>query len=151
MEHEDLIDNLDDKCGMKITNFLQSIQSESKPSNTGERPNPYWCPQFGNNLLKIAKHFPLWTAVMSASITSSACSEEYFKELKQFVFKDTKCIRVDKFFVTHIKSLAGAVKILQASNLYATPNKLDDFDDNIDLNKSNVRFYVSHQIIMTLP
>lgn len=41
MEHEDLIDNLDDKCGMKITNFLQSIQSESKPSNTNERPNPY--------------------------------------------------------------------------------------------------------------
>lgn len=59
MEHEDLIDNLDDKCSIKITNFLQFIQSESKPSNTGERPNPYWCPQFGNNLLKIAKHFPL--------------------------------------------------------------------------------------------
>lgn len=46
-------------------------------------------------------------------------------------------MRVDKFLVTHIKSLAGAVKILQANNLYATSNKLDDFDD---LNKSNIRF-----------
>jgi len=55
---------------------LQSIKSEGKPSDTGKRPNPHWCPQFGSNLLKLVKHFPLWTAVMSTSVASSACSEE---------------------------------------------------------------------------
>lgn len=57
---------------------------------------------------------------MSARVASSACSEEYFRELKQLVFKGAKCTRVDKFLITHIRSLAGAVKILQASNLHAT-------------------------------
>jgi len=36
--------------------------------------------------------------------------------------------------------LAGAVKILQANNLHATFNNSSDSDDNIVLNKSNVRF-----------
>lgn len=47
---ENLINHLDDKCGSKITNFLQTIQSESKSSDTGERLNPYWCPEFGNKV-----------------------------------------------------------------------------------------------------
>jgi len=62
-----------------------------------------------------------------------------FRELKQLVFKNAKCTRVDKFLVTHIRSLAGAVKILQANNLHTTSNNSDDFDDNIVLNKCNVR------------
>lgn len=37
---ENLINDLDDKCSIKITSFLQSIQSESKPSDTIEGPNP---------------------------------------------------------------------------------------------------------------
>jgi len=79
------INALDDECGNKITAFLLRIQSESESNYTRERPNPYWCPQFGKNLLKIAKHFPLWTGVMSARIAPSACSKEYFRELKQFL------------------------------------------------------------------
>lgn len=117
---------------------MQSVQFENKPSDTGERSNPYWCLQFGTNLLKIAKLFPLWTAVMSARVASSACSEEYFRELKQLVFKGAKYTRVDKFLVTHIRSFAGAVKILQASNLHVASNNSNDSDDDIDLDKSNI-------------
>lgn len=132
---EDVINNFDDKYAPKITAFLQRIQSESQPSNTGEKLNPYWCPQFGSNLLRIAKHFPLWTEIMSNSVASSACSEEYFRELKQLIFKGAKNVRVDKFLVTHIKSLSGAIKILQADNPHTTPNNSDITD--VKLNTSN--------------
>lgn len=135
----DNIDLDDNKYGMKIIRFLQCIQCESKPSDTGERPNPYWYPQFGSNVLKLAKYFPLWTAVMSPHVASSMYSEQYFRELKQLMFKDAKCMRVDKFLVIHIRSLAGTVKLLQSKNLHATPNNSDDSNDNIDLPKSNVQ------------
>lgn len=138
---ENLINTLDDECGNKITTFLLRIQSESEPNYTGERPNPYWCPQFGRNLLKIAKHFPLWTGVMSARIASSACSEEYFRELKQLAFKGAKCIRADKFLVMHIRSLAGAMKILHATDLHAVSNDIDadiNAENEIYTNKCNI-------------
>lgn len=135
---ENVINDLDDKCGDKITVFLQYIESESVYNNTGERPNPYWCPEFGRNLLKIAKHFPLWTEVMSTGIASSACSEEYFRELKQLIFQDTKCIRVDKFLVTHIRSLSGAMKILHANDSHEISNDMNDNNETVDINKRNI-------------
>lgn len=46
------------------------------------------------------------------SIASSARSEEYFNELKNLDFKGTKNIRADKFLISHIRSLAGIMKIL---------------------------------------
>lgn len=54
--------------------------------------------------------------------------------------------RVDKFLVTHIRSLAGAVKILQANNLHVVFNNSKDSDDDIDL-KSNVRSITSNTTI----
>jgi len=133
---KNLLNSLDNECGKKITVFLQHIQSESKPNHNGESPNPYWCPQFSSNLLKIAKHFPLWTGVKSARIASSACSEEYFRELKQLVFKGAKCMRVDKFLVMHIRLLAGAIKTIYATDLHA--NDIDNNVEYIDPIKCNI-------------
>lgn len=113
------------------------MQCESDPSDTSERSNPYWCPQFGSTLLKIAKHFPLWTAVMSTRVASSACSKEYFRELKQLIFKGAKCTRVDKFIVTHIRLLADAVKILQANNMLVASNNSDNLENNNDRSINN--------------
>lgn len=92
-----------------------------------------------SNLLKIAKHFPLWTGVMSACTASSACSEEYFRELKQLVFKGVKCMRIDKFLVMHIRSLVEAMKILYAADLHATSNDINDNTENTGSNNiSNI-------------
>lgn len=46
----------------KLSTFLQKLEENCKTvAQTGERPNPYWCPNFANNLLRICKHFTLWT------------------------------------------------------------------------------------------
>lgn len=99
-------------------------------NDSGIRPNPYYCPDFGKRLLKLSKYFVLWTAVISAIentsnnyideidlVATSACSEEYFRDVKKLIFKDSKSIRVDKFIILHLRSLAGTMKLLNASTL----------------------------------
>lgn len=63
-----------------INNFLKNVVRNSKKFiSFGDRPNPYYCPNFGTNLLRLCKQFPLWTAVMafnsSINVASSARSE----------------------------------------------------------------------------
>jgi len=59
------------------------------------------------------------------SVALSTRSEKYFNELKKLILKSTKNIHVDKFLISHIKSLAG-MKILNAD----TSNKTDKFSNN---------------------
>lgn len=44
-----------------------NIENSSKEINSGNRPNPYYCYNFGTNLLRISKELPLWTAVMTSN------------------------------------------------------------------------------------
>lgn len=78
----------------EIDLFLQNIEKESKKEDSGTRPNPYYCPNFGKRLLKLCRYFLLWTAVCSTTdknlVTTSACSEEYFREVKNLIFNDNK-------------------------------------------------------------
>lgn len=112
------IDNESFECrkSSRINDFLTNIERNSKKFvNSGDRPNPYYCPNFGISLLRLCKQFPLWTAVMAfngINVASSARSEQYFNELKNLVFGGTKNIRADKFLIRHIQSLAGAAKLL---------------------------------------
>lgn len=47
-------------------------------------------------------------------VASSARSEEYFNEVKNLIFAGRKNIRADKFLISHIRSLAGTMNILNA-------------------------------------
>lgn len=60
--------------------------------------------------------------------------EEYFNELKNLIFKGTKNIRADKFLISHIRSLVGTVKILNAD----TSNKTDKFSTNDTINSNEI-------------
>lgn len=117
------------KQSRKISEFLLKIEEKSKEITNGNRPNPYFCSDFGIRLLKLSKYFTLWTAVMVIHnvnennpdaknvpfIPTSAHSEEYFRDLKNQVLKDEKSIRVDKFIIIHLRSLGGTIKLLHAS------------------------------------
>lgn len=142
MQYEDIRgecedDVLDDEYeNNRINTLLHTIEAESKKLiNTGNRPNPYYCYNFGTNLLRICKQFPLWTAVMKPNeltSASSARSEEYFNELKNLIFASKRNIRIDKFLVSHIRSLAGTVKILNAMTNNETVTS------TVDINQADI-------------
>ncbi|KMQ92583.1 kda protein in nof-fb transposable element [Lasius niger] len=55
--------------------FIQDLVNKCKSFLTdGERPNPYHCSDFANSFIRVAKHFPLWTAVMPRDKSSVATS-----------------------------------------------------------------------------
>lgn len=121
---------LDSSAAVEV--ILRKIESNSKNDLNHGRLNAYQCSAFGSRLLKLVKHFVLWTAVMVVDnpnsstlvelpgdndvrlVSSSARSEEYFRELKHLIFKKEKAIRIDKFLVIHLRNLAGTTKLLNA-------------------------------------
>lgn len=59
----------------KLSTFLQELENDCKSSaQTGDRPNPHWCPNFANNLLRISKHFTLWTCILAPNGTIATSS-----------------------------------------------------------------------------
>lgn len=132
-EHFD--ETLDYDSGNRINNLLRDFETNSKKViHSGDRPNPYYCPSFGTNLLRILKEFPLWTTIMpcdKTSVASSARSEQYFNEIKNIIFKGMKNIRADKFIISHIRSLAGTMKILNADT--TTSDESNEFLNNSEV------------------
>lgn len=130
---DEIPNNESPKC---INNFLRDIEKNSKQINSGDRPNPYYCYDFGINLLRISKEFPLWTSTMTPdginNVATSARSEEYFNEIKNLIFKGAKNIRADKFLISHIRSISGTMKILNADTTSAneTTKILHDINSN---------------------
>ncbi|CAH2100521.1 unnamed protein product [Euphydryas editha] len=98
--------------------FIKNLVAEPKSLIVdGERPNPYYCYDFADNLIRFAKLFPLWTTVMTRnkfSVATSSYSEEYIRKVKQFILKGKSAIRVDKILVQHMRLLTGTTKILHA-------------------------------------
>lgn len=129
---DEYIDNASDyDSGNCVNNLIKDMELSTKKFITsGDRPNPYYCSNFANNLLRISKEFPLWTMLMASngvSIATSSRSEEYFNELKNLVFKGSKNVRADKFLVSHMRSLAGTIKILNAD----TSNENDEITNDM--------------------
>jgi len=159
MKFEDYEDDTINTSDSEIDKFLYRIERNSKKENDGTRPNPYYCPDFGTRLLKLCKHFVLWSAVMSKvnkniafyrnenTVASSARSEEYFREIKCLIFKGAKSNRIDKFIILHLRSLAGTMKLLNTPNFLQRESKYSQrtltekkimLSYNSDLNKSDI-------------
>jgi len=150
----------DNESCNRMKNFLDNIERNSKRViNTGDRPNPYYCHAFGINLLRICKEFPLWTAVMDSNkiTASSARSEEYFNEVKNLIFGGRKNIRVDKFLISHIRSLAGTMNILNADGglrdaqsildkVNSTETISDMTQDKINTSKNSIPAIVLNEV-----
>jgi len=135
IKFEDSEDDTNNTSDSEIDKFLYKTEKDIKKENDGTRPNPYYCPDFGTRLLKLCKHFVLWSAVMSKvdkniafyrdenTVASSARSKEYFREIKCLIFKGAKSNRVDKFIILHLRSLAGTMKLLNTPNFLQYESK----------------------------
>lgn len=99
------------------TRFVDNIITETKKFiSPGPIGNPNYCPDFLKKFQILLKFFPLWTIVMPDNpilVSSSARSEEYFRELKKLSLVDKKQ-RVDKALIKHIQNIQGTMKILRA-------------------------------------
>lgn len=116
---EENIENL-----TETNSWVEDIINEATLAalNSGNEPNPYFCPEFGNKLVKIINYCPLWTGIMKDiflspnKTASSAIVECDFSILKQIILEHHKRpIRVDNFIACHVRALSGNLNILAAS------------------------------------
>ncbi|CAI6370194.1 unnamed protein product [Macrosiphum euphorbiae] len=114
------------KQNSKINAFLNTIKSKSSSNSLveGDRISPYFLPDFSKNILRLCKEFPLWSNVMSPVFKSpyecatSAAVEGDFSLLKNNILKkNTTTMTVDRFLVTHLKSIESSMKIARSSQL----------------------------------
>lgn len=79
-------------------------------------------------------------------VASSACSEEYFRELKYLILKGAKSTRVDKFLIIHTRSLSGTMKILYAANdlLVRENGQAKNTSDSLDDCQNSSMVKVAH-------
>lgn len=72
-----------------------------------------------------------------SNIASSARSKEYFNEIKNLIFKGARNIRINKFLISHIRSLAGTMNILNADTTVSLSDETTQVLNNTtDLNES---------------
>lgn len=91
---------------------------------SGNRISAYFLPELTKDVLRVCKDFPLWSSVMKSSfgspykIASSASVECDFKELKTQILRfDVRPMAVDKFVVTHLKSIDSNTKLFRSKQL----------------------------------
>jgi hypothetical protein len=106
--------------------FLENIKQKSirNSSVVGNRISAYYLKELLPDTMRLCKHFPLWTNVLSNlfqspyRIASSASVENNFKELKTQILKfDVRPIRADKFILKHLTSIDSNVKLFKSKEL----------------------------------
>jgi len=109
----------------KITIFLDEIKRESKSRAhlKGEKISAYFIPEFGKQILRICKEFPLWTNVMRSLFNSpydtatSASVEGNFSKLKNRILQTSTQMSVDRFVSTHLISIEQMMKIARSHQI----------------------------------
>lgn len=117
-------DNEDPITGVKeYLNEIEQvalIQSKIK----GNRDSAYYVPNLSKTILRLCKHFPIWTGVMNDKfqspyvIASSASVESDFSELKSRILCfEMKPMTADRFVAKHLKSIEGSSILFRSSQL----------------------------------
>lgn len=106
--------------------YLDNIESLSRNNSKvkGDRISAYFLSDLAKDVLRIGKHFPLWTCLMQNkfkspySIGSSAPVESDFAELKnQILRNDVKPMSVDRFVIKHLQYINNNTKLFRSSQL----------------------------------
>lgn len=139
--YDDQDDTRNQDCTLAIQNWIFNIKISAIEQSkvVGDRINALYCPELVTSLLRICNEFPLWSAVMVSYFNSpnqtatSARVEGYFSTLKSSILaKKVPKMRVDKFLVTHIRSIRGDIKLVAC-------NKNDNFTNYLPLvNETNL-------------
>ncbi|CAH1113199.1 unnamed protein product [Psylliodes chrysocephalus] len=132
------LENFKEKIKSPFEDWARNIAVKCKTlvntqNEVGDRGNQQCLPLFVNELLKLLKLLPLWSAILiphfpKAQVTaSSSISESNFNHIKNRVFSNvTLPVRIDEFIPTYILSNYGAVQIAKASI-----QQKKDIDDKI--------------------
>ncbi|KAL5233861.1 hypothetical protein ACI65C_001271 [Semiaphis heraclei] len=134
----------------EIEKFLNNIKETSYQNSKikGNRISAYFLPELTKDVLRVCKDFPLWSSVMKSSfgspykIASSASVECDFKELKTQILRfDVRPMAVDKFVVTHLKSIDSNSKLFRSKQLRNAKSDNDIISPQIDNNIISKNIY----------
>lgn len=124
-DFDNYIDN-DENEDSHIQIFLENIKQKSikNSSIVDNRISAYFLKDLLPDIMRLCKHFPLWTNVLSNlfqspyRMASSASVENEFKELKTQILKfDVRPMRADKFILKHLTSIDSNVKLFKSKEL----------------------------------
>jgi len=127
------INTSDENTENSISKFLNIIQirSQNNANIQGNRISAYYLPELVTHVIRICKHFPLWTNVMCSvfntpyNVASSAAIENDFKQLKTQILKfEVKPMKADKFVITHLQSIESNAKLFKSAELRNKTQKL---------------------------
>jgi len=106
-----------------INTINYQLKSSSNSLVEGDRISPYFLPEFTKNILRLCKEFPSWSNIMSPVFKSpyecvtSAAVEGDFSTKNNILKQNTTTMTVDRFLVTHLKSIENSMKIARSSQL----------------------------------
>ncbi|KMQ94893.1 kda protein in nof-fb transposable element [Lasius niger] len=110
----------DDKNLTSTNRWIKTLINMVKPKDlkkTGTEINGFYLPNFVDQIERITKEFPLWTAAIVPNKkrhASTAYMERYFADLKDKVFKDfPKPTTMNCFLKVHVDDLIGAANLFQ--------------------------------------
>ena len=116
-------------------------------NDLGDRGNQQYLPQIIDDILKVSKFIPLWSAIMvpyfkkGRKTATSTCVESSFNNLKNRIFTANELpARVDDFVSKHIKAIDGSLKLKSfCSTKKSLPGNISETQeievDNIDVTK----------------
>jgi len=116
----------DGEISDSIKEYLDNIENISRNNSKikGDRISAYFMLDLAKDVLRLCKHFPLWTCLMQNkfkspyAIGSSAPVESDFAELKnQILRNDVKPMSIDRFIIRHIQSINNNTKLFRSSQL----------------------------------
>lgn len=145
----DYLDDFDESKNLNsfINNIREQAEKFAKEIVETDTYNVFYCPELVINLVKLAKHFPIWTGIMtgyfplSSNIATSCRCEAYFKELKHSdLGSNYEPMRVDKFVIRHIKSIESLCKLEHAA-IKRTNEKVATLQNEINITKKRSLFW----------
>lgn len=109
-----------------INNIWEQAEQTAKQIVETDDYNVFYCPELVRNLTNLAKHFPIWTGVMtqyfpnSSNVATTCRCEAYFKDLKHSdLGSNYEPTRADKFITRHIRSIESICKLECAATKHA--------------------------------
>lgn len=139
VEEIEFLDEVDSPVSNSIQRWVDIRVSKAAGTlYVGADINAFYLPDFVSPISKLAKEFPLWSAVTipdTPTRASSACIESYFNDLKTNVLRK-KMYRADAFMVIHIRDIDGG-SLVFSSKLTEFERQTKSRDENLILPKKS--------------
>lgn len=116
----------EDNTSNAIGSFLENIKQKSMTNALvkGNRISAYFLPELLPHMIRLCKHFPLWTNILCSVFKSpykngsSAAVENDFKELKTQILRfEVLPMTADRFINKHLMNINNNIKLFKSKEL----------------------------------